>query len=283
MRSVPVLVALAALLASGLGAGISPASGGTLRSFTLEAVAIPCPAGMGPADGICLAYNGVVPGPLLDVDLLDRVEVTLVNHIGATIWSVPGDAATKARLANASVSFHVHGSALDVREDGMMMHADTAFADSFAAPGASFTYHFRAPYVGTWHYHDHVLGMDGADASEGITRGLAGSLVVRGGGDARPEATVDVHPVAGFATMEQAPFVRTMGALHAGGTLEFVFVALGDSPWTLAVSGANVDASLALGPGESEHVVVLDAQGSYHWTLTDDFGLYAYGGEVVAQ
>lgn len=273
MISRPVLVALAALLLSGAGAGVSPAAPPT-RSFTLEVVALPCPAGVGPADGICLAYNGQIPGPALVVDALDRLEIVLVNHVPQTVWSVPGPADVKAALANQSVSFHVHGTALAVSQDGMSHAMEPRFPDSFAPPGGSFTYRMRAAYNGTWHFHDHVLGADG---NEGIARGLAGTLIVRSGAEIRPDALVDVHATSG------APFVSASAAtVAAGGSFELVFVVLGDYPWTLELSGPGVSRALTQGPGESDHLIVAHAAGSYHWTLTNALLGDTYEGTVSA-
>jgi FtsP/CotA-like multicopper oxidase with cupredoxin domain len=274
-----VLLGLAGmLLATSSGLGAPPAAPPQARVVSWEVTAVPCPAGNDPhGDGICLGYNGQVPGPTLDVDLLDSVTLTLTNHVAQTVWSIPGPTDVKARLANASVSFHVHGTSLPVKEDGLSAAMGPTFSDSLASPGGSFTYHFRAVRNGTWHYHDHVLGMDGM---EGIARGLAGSLVVRAPGEPRPDAVVDVH------AMDKGVFASQGGSVAAHGSFELVAVALGDWTWTCTLtdpSGAVVK-TLDLGPGQSEHVVVTDAlAGSYRWSVVDDVRGDAHDGTVVVQ
>ncbi|MEA3199465.1 MAG: hypothetical protein QOE90_893 [Thermoplasmata archaeon] len=277
MRSRAALVALGLLLLAGLGSGWSPppAPGPQQRDVTWEVVALPCPAGTGPADGICLAYNGTIPGPTLDINLLDSVSLTLVNHVGQTVWSLPGPQDVKARLANASVSFHVHGMSLEASEDGMSHAMAPGFLDSFAPPGGSFTYHFRAPYNGTWHYHDHVLGPDG---NEGLARGLEGALAVRAGGDLRPDAILDVH-----TTDRGAPFVSPTTTVPRGGTLEIVLAGLGDGTWTLRVTNLDgYDQTLQTAPGLSEHLLAPNAQGVYRWRLENDITGSEYEGTVSA-
>lgn len=269
MKSRLPLAALALVLLASGSFGAPPAPP-TERSFTLDAVAVACGIG----DGICLAYDGALPGPTLDVNLGDTVHVTLVNRIAETIGALPGDAATKARLANASVSFHVHGTVLATTSDGLSSMMGAGFPDSYAAPGGSYTYTFRAAYNGTWHYHDHLLGADGM---EGVARGLAGLLVVRSGGDVRPDALLDLHLVnddlLGAPTASVAP----------GGSFELAGVVLGDFPWLVTLTdpaGVPV-ASLELGPGQSEHVVVAQAlAGAYRWRAENAITGATHEGEV---
>ncbi len=279
MRSRWVLGALALLLlasSSGLSAPPAPPQA---RSFTLEATAVPCPAGRDPyGDGICLAYNGQIPGPTLDINLLDNVTLTLVNHVPQTVWSLPpGHDDVKARLAASGVSFHLHGTALSVKEDGLSSAMGATFFDSYAPPNGSFTYHFRAVYNGTWQYHDHVLGLDGM---EGDARGLAGTLAIRSGGEVRPDAIVDVH------AMDAGPFVLQNGTVHPGGSFELLETVLGDWTWTFTLTdpAGAVVRTLDLGPGQAEHVVVTGAAaGSYRWSVSDDIRGDAYHGTVVVQ
>lgn len=162
------LLTLVALAFASTSLGAPPAPPQT-RAFTLVVDPLPCPED---ATRTCLGYNGIVPGPFLDVNLGDTLVITLVNH------------------HTAPVSWHVHGTALGSDMDGVAAHPGTKLIDSAAPAGGSFTYTVRAAFAGTWHYHDHVLGLDGG---EGVAKGLYGMLVVRAAGEARPDVTLDAH------------------------------------------------------------------------------------------
>lgn len=221
-------------------------------------------------DGVCLAYNGQVPGPTLDVNLGDTLEITLVNRIAETL--PPGTPAElAAHLSAAAVSWHVHGTALATTSDGVAAHPGTELVSSVAEPGGSYTYHARAAFAGPWHYHDHVLGMDG---DEGVARGLFGGLVVRTGGAVRPDLVVDLHMLNDGAR-------GGFGNASIGDDIEILVVGLEDVIWTVEVkdpSGAVVQ-TVVVGPGMSESVLVEDAvAGKYTWRAT---GAGTKRGEVV--
>lgn len=270
-RRLAPLALVALLLAatsSTLGAPPGPAQE---RVVSLDVTAVQCPHG----DGVCLAYGGTVPGPMLDVNLGDRVVLTLVNRIPETVWALDAPAALKARLANASVSFHVHGTALPASSDGIAPHEGTQLVASFAPPGGSHTYRFRAAFVGTWHYHDHVLGLDG---SEGAARGLYGGLVVRSGAEPRADHVLDLH------LLDEGPNGgRGLDAtVAANESFELVVVGLQNLFWKAELrdpSGALVG-KRDLGPGMSERIRVDAAQpGTYTWSAT--WGFEPYSGTVV--
>lgn len=270
-RRLAPLVLVALLLAgtsSTLGAPPGPPQE---RAFTLDVTALPCPHG----DGVCLAYGGTVPGPTLDINLGDRVALTLVNRIPETVAALDAPAELKARLAAASVSFHVHGTSLPLSSDGVDAHEGTQLVASVAPPGGSYTYRFRAAFAGTWHYHDHVLGLDGA---EGAARGLYGGLVVRGGAEPRADRLLDLHllddgPNGGRGLDATSP---------AGGSFEIVVVGLQNLFWDVELrdpEGARVGAA-TVGPGMSERLRVDVAQpGAYTWTAT--WGFEPHAGTVV--
>lgn len=272
MRAPALALALVALLSASSGLG-SPPDPPQTRLVALEAVAFACDHA---PDGVCLAYDGVAPGPLLDVMVGDEVEVTLVNRVAETVAALDAPADVKARLAAADVSFHVHGVAVAADMDGVAAHPGTLLAQSVAPPGGSFTYRFRAAFAGPWHYHDHVLGHDG---SEGAARGLYGSLVVRDPTEPRPDRTLDLHLHDAGANLGQGLDAQ----VAAGERVELLVVGLGNTVWDFELAdpqGATL-ARLAVGPGMSERVVVPQAEaGAYRWRAW--FALDEHAGEVVA-
>lgn len=237
------------LLVVGLAAAAYPAMSATpasapTRSFTLEVTASTCAYG----DGVCLAYNGQVPGPTLDVDLGDIVEITLVNRIAQTL--PPG---ASAHLATVPVSWHVHGTALPVASDGV--------GSSSALPGGSYTYTARAAFPGTWHYHDHVLGFDG---DEGARRGLYGSLVVRNSAEPRADVVLDLHMLDSGANGGRGLSAN----VPAGSDVEIVVVGLENANWDVSLrdpAGRTVG-SFSAWPGLSGRIRADDVvPGTYEW------------------
>lgn len=97
------------------------------------------------------AYNGSLPGPLIEVVEGDTVEITLVN-----------------RLPQAT-TIHWHGLPVPPEQDGNPQRP--------VAPGASHTYRFTLPpgSAGTYWYHPHPHG----HTAEQVFRGLAGAFIVR--------------------------------------------------------------------------------------------------------
>lgn len=270
MRAPLPAVALLALLAvsatSSLGAPPGPP---VTRAFAWDVTAVACG---GAPDGLCLAYDGRIPGPTLDVNLGDTVVITLRNRIAETL---PEGA--PSHLASTPVSFHVHGTSISADNDGVLAHEGTRMVESVAHPNGSFTYTFRAAFKGTWHYHDHVLGHDGA---EGTARGLFGALVVRSGAEPRPTSTLDLH--VHDAGVNVGHGVAPLAPLAAGDTAEFLLVGLGNRLWTVTIADpAGVElARRVIGPGMSESVIVpaLEA-GAYAWRA--QWGPFVHQGEVV--
>ncbi|HET6405213.1 MAG TPA: multicopper oxidase domain-containing protein [Candidatus Thermoplasmatota archaeon] len=241
LLAVALLAALAFAAAPVLSAPHGPP---TTRAFTLEVTAGACPYG----DGVCLAYNGQVPGPTFDVNLGDTLVVTLVNRIAETL--PPGAA---EHLARASVSWHVHGMAVSVANDGV--------GESSAPPGGSFTYTTRAAFAGSWHYHDHVIGFDG---DEGAGRGLYGGIIVRNGAEPRPDAVFDLHLLDAGPNGGRG----LHGNVSAGSDFELLVIGLENIGWKVELrdpAGALVGRFDAW-PGLSGRIVVEDAKpGSYVW------------------
>lgn len=258
------ILALVALVAVATAAYGAPPAAPQLRDVTLTVTAAPCPQ---EDDGVCLAYNGQIPGPTLDINLGDTLRVTMVNAIPATIGDATSDPGLAARLAAAEVSWHVHGTALPVASDGIAAHPGTNLVDSSTKPGGTYTHTVRAAFAGTWHYHDHVLGLDG---DEGAARGLYGALLVRPAGEPRPDHVLDLHLLDGGANGGRG--------LHAfaapGDRIEVVVVGLGNFLWTVTLrdpSNALVGTTL-VGPGMSERLVIpTAAPGTYTWRATGGF------------
>ena len=95
-------------------------------------------------------YNGQVPGPVLEANVGDVLEVRLTNRL------------------SEPTTIHWHGLRLPAPMDGtdMVQHP--------VAPGETFTYRFLLPDAGTFWYHSH------SNERVQMERGLYGALVVRG-------------------------------------------------------------------------------------------------------
>ncbi|MGB6008571.1 multicopper oxidase family protein [Castellaniella sp.] len=102
------------------------------------------------------AYNGQFPGPLIDLQAGDAVEITLENRLPEP------------------TTIHWHGLPVPPDQDGN--------PDAAVAPGASHTYRFHIPddVEGLYWYHPHPHGRSG----EQVYRGLAGAIRVRARQDA---------------------------------------------------------------------------------------------------
>jgi FtsP/CotA-like multicopper oxidase with cupredoxin domain len=96
-----------------------------------------------------MAYNGMVPGPTLRVDVGDKVEVVLKNGLPE------------------STVIHWHGIPVDNAMDGV---AD--ITQDPVIPGASFTYKIKAERQSVGWYHSHHNG------TEQVTNGLWGAFLI---------------------------------------------------------------------------------------------------------
>ncbi|WP_411375608.1 multicopper oxidase family protein [Arthrobacter sp. MPF02] len=94
---------------------------------------------------------GSLPGPALEAELGDVLEVLLVN-----------------RDVASGVTLHWHGYDVPNAMDGVAGTTQDA-----VLPGKSMTYRFLARQSGTYWYHTHQM------SSEGVRKGLYGTLVVR--------------------------------------------------------------------------------------------------------
>ncbi len=94
-------------------------------------------------------FNGQVPGPTIEAQVGDVLEVRLTN-----------------RLPEAT-AIHWHGLRVPAAMDG------TEMVQRPVAPGETFTYRFRLPDAGTFWYHPHL------NETIQLERGLYGAIVVR--------------------------------------------------------------------------------------------------------
>jgi FtsP/CotA-like multicopper oxidase with cupredoxin domain len=95
------------------------------------------------------AYNGQVPGPTIEANVGDTIEVRLKN-------SLP-----------QATTIHWHGVRVPAEMDG------TEAVQPPVGPGETFEYRFVVPDAGTYWYHSHT------NETEQLERGLYGALIVR--------------------------------------------------------------------------------------------------------
>jgi FtsP/CotA-like multicopper oxidase with cupredoxin domain len=96
------------------------------------------------------AFNGQVPGPVIEGRVGDVLEVRLTNRLPEP------------------TAVHWHGLRLPASMDG------TEMVQRLVQPGESFTYRFKLLDAGTFWYHPHV------NETVQLERGLYGALIVRG-------------------------------------------------------------------------------------------------------
>jgi FtsP/CotA-like multicopper oxidase with cupredoxin domain len=96
-----------------------------------------------------LAFGGQVPGPTIEAQVGDVLEIRVINH-----------------LPEPTV-VHWHGLRIPAVMDG------TERVQHPIAPGETFTYRFRVPDAGTFWYHSHF------NETVQLERGLYGALIVR--------------------------------------------------------------------------------------------------------
>ena len=130
-------------------AGAQPAPGGKVVAVALDAREVEwvfVPGKQTRAWG----YNGQVPGPVIEANVGDVLEVRLTN-------SLP-----------EPTTIHWHGLRLPAPMDG------TENVQHPILPGDTFTYRFVLPDAGTFWYHPH------SNETVQLERGLYGALIVRG-------------------------------------------------------------------------------------------------------
>jgi FtsP/CotA-like multicopper oxidase with cupredoxin domain len=149
-------------------------SGGRLElDLVAQDTAVAIPGGPSHA----LTYNGLLPGPLLELEPGDALRLHLHNQL------------------DQPTNLHYHG--LHIPPGGA---ADNVFLS--VAPGASQTYDFTLPTdhpAGTFYYHPHRHGT----VADQVFGGLGGVLIVRGTLDRIPEVA---------AAREQVLFLKDLPA-----------------------------------------------------------------------
>lgn len=103
-------------------------------------------------------FNGQVPGPLITVQLGQRLVVELTNTLPEP------------------TTIHWHGLRIPAAMDG------TESVQRAVQPGETFEYSFVPPDAGTFWYHSHV------NETEQVERGLYGALIVRSPDDPELDA-----------------------------------------------------------------------------------------------
>ena len=98
-------------------------------------------------------FNGQAPGPVIEANVGDTVEVRLTNHLPQ------------------AATIHWHGVRVPAEMDG------TEAVQPPVEPGGLFVYRFEVPDAGTFWYHPHT------SETEQLERGLYGALIVRGLGE----------------------------------------------------------------------------------------------------
>ncbi len=102
-------------------------------------------------------YNGTVPGPTIWANVGDTLHITLKNQ------------------HTLKHSLHVHGLSYDITSDGSQ--GDPGKSDlGIVAPGAQYTYTFKAERPGLYAYHCH--SDDQHEVSVHIQQGLYGAIVI---------------------------------------------------------------------------------------------------------
>jgi FtsP/CotA-like multicopper oxidase with cupredoxin domain len=103
-------------------------------------------------------FNGQVPGPTIEAQIGDVLEVRLTNRL------------------TEPTAVHWHGLRVPAAMDG------TEMVQRSVAPGETFTYRFMLPDAGTFWYHPHV------HETVQLERGLYGAIIVRGTDEPRLDA-----------------------------------------------------------------------------------------------
>ena len=96
-----------------------------------------------------MAYNGMIPGPVIKANVGDRIRVVLTNKL------------------EESTAIHFHGLIVPNDQDGV-----PGITQPLVKPGQNYTYEFTVRNSGSHMYHSHMNG------AHQIPAGLFGALVV---------------------------------------------------------------------------------------------------------
>jgi len=120
-----------------------------------------------------IGYDNQLPGPPIEVNAGDTVELTLINNTDSP------------HSAHTHVVEFVDGS------DGSGEHTGDAGHDDnnhgVAPARGRVTVKWNAVYAGTFPYHDHAHADHGAGEVDGVTAGLVGALVVNAPDRPKPD------------------------------------------------------------------------------------------------
>jgi FtsP/CotA-like multicopper oxidase with cupredoxin domain len=163
-----------------------------------------------------LAYNGEVPGPLLQARVGDTMRMVVTNNL------------------NEATTIHWHGLRIPVEMDGVVHGSVLAIE-----PGETFTYEFIVPDAGTYWYHPHVR------SEVQIERGLHGMLIVHEAEADAPEVDADRAFVLDDVRLNQDGTIAAFGANHMD-------VMHGRTGNVLLVNGSDAVPSMELGENQVE-------------------------------
>ena len=176
-------------------------------------------------------YNGLFPGPLVDVREGDRVRITLRNRLAL------------------DTTVHWHGLPVPADQDGSPMDP--------VAPGAARVYEFDIPAgtAGTYWYHPHAHGT----TAEQVSRGLAAPFIVRAASDPLagiPEVTMLVTGIR----------LDGSGQVSPNGPMDFTVGRQGEQ---LLVNGGRLPVH-TVRPGETQRWRILNATSAHYLRLALD-------------
>lgn len=225
----------------GHGAGTYAAAEGAWRSsggrLEVDLVAQDTAVAIAGGPARALTYNGLLPGPVLELNPGDAVRIRLHNRL------------------DQPTNLHYHG--LHIPPGGT---ADNVFLN--VAPGASQTYDFVLPAdhpAGTFYYHPHRHGT----VADQVFGGLGGVLIVRGELDRIPEVQ---------AAQEQVLFLKDLPAGNAGtgrGMGMGMGMMLGREGPVLTVNG-QVAPELSVPAGGLLRLRIVNGSNARFWRLALD-------------
>jgi FtsP/CotA-like multicopper oxidase with cupredoxin domain len=235
---VAVLAALGAMArpvdAVGQGLSASATAPSRLRSsggrLDLDLVAQETEVAIPGGPARALTYNGLLPGPLLEIDPGDAVRINLHNRL--------------PRPTN----IHYHGLHIPPGGSG-----DNVFLS--VGPGESHSYAFTLPAdhpAGTFYYHPHSHGT----VADQVFGGLGGVLIVRGALDRIPAVR---------AAAEQVLFLKDLPA-ERGSSPMGMGLMLGREGAVLTVNG-QVNPTLSMPAGGLLRLRIVNGSSARFWRL----------------
>lgn len=198
-----------------------------------------------------LTYNGQVPGPLLEANPGDTVQIRFTNQL------------------NQPTNLHFHGLHIPPTGTG-----DNVFLE--ISPDATHTYEFQIPVdhpAGTFWYHPHYHGL----VAEQLFGGLAGLFIVRGELDNIPEIKAATES---FLVLKDYAFDR-QGNIPNPGHMAQMTGRIGD---VLTTSG-QINPSLTIASGGLLRLRLLNASSSRYFQLSLEghaFHLIATDGGAIS-